>query len=724
MTTLQLYRLCTLVLLSTFCISQNSFATDGNFVKFYCPGDQTIHCGDDVYNLDKYGHATLETYSGVVPVYASEVSHHLDACGSGYIVRKFTTHDPYGGYHSCIQTIWVEPAVGYHFIHWPSDTIIAGCNVDYRPEVLGDNGNPVTRSRGCNQLGVSYNDQVFDFGPGCKKVVRTWKVIDWCAYKPNTGSPLGQYSHTQVIKISNIEKPSVVFPEDITVTAQNCNETYIHFPDVGVDYTSCGGEVEVTHNSSYADARNGGSASGIYPVGESYVRYRVTYGCGLEISKTIRVTVNDDVAPVAYCINYLTVSLMPVFTEGIYQPTDGMAEIWASDFDKGSYSKCDHGGLEFSFSEDVEDNVRYFTCDEIGDNEFQMWVTDEKGNQGYCRVHISVQNNAADIPNCGTGMEESLTDYNVNGTVTRYYDNSPVENVEVGLTGMGMGTLEVEVFDTTFVDDNETVIIIDGQEGADENMIITSRIDTIVTDSYDMVMTKDEGQYAFDGLSMNAHYRVAAQDRTYPDRDNITEGDYRILKAFVASSIREADPYFLIAADLDNSGTVDQLDVDILRQFLDGDIDAFPIEESWVYINAAYSFDEESESWTAYQSLDMKDMALETEEYQVDFVAIPKGDFLPLESLIIDGRSKETSSLENVFPNPFVNKIHFDIVLENNDRIDIYISDVQGKVIQTLTRELTSGNHNLSIDTRSLLSGVYLYEVVLGNQSMSGKLIK
>lgn len=724
MTTLQLYRLWALVFLITLSMSHNASAKDGNFVKFHCPGDKTIYCGDDVYNLDKYGHATLETYSGHVPVYAAEVSHHLDACGSGYIIRKFKTHDPYGGYHSCIQTIWVEPAVGYHFIHWPSDTIIAGCDVDYRPEVLGQHGTPVTLSRGCNQLGVSYKDQLFDFGPGCQKVVRTWTVIDWCAYKPNTGSPLGQYSHIQVIKISNVNRPSVVFPEDITVTAQNCKDTYIHFPDVGVDYTSCRGEVEVSHNSRYADTRNGGSASGIYPVGESYVRYRVSYGCGLELSKTIRVTVNDDVAPVAYCIHYLTVSLMPVFTEGVEQPTDGMAEIWASDFDKGSYSTCNHGELEFSFTEDVKDNVRYFSCDDIGDNEFKMWVTDQKGNQSYCRVQISVQNNGANIPNCGTGMEESLTDYNVNGTITRYYDNLPINEVEVGLTGMGMGIQEIEVFDTTYVDDDETVIIIEGAEGADENMIITSRMETIITDSYDKVMTQGEGQYLFADLKMDAHYSIAAQSQADPDRDNITESDYRILKAFVGSSIQQRDSYFMIAADLDNSGSVDQTDVDILRQFLDGEIDAFPIEESWVYINSAFSFGEEDQSWTDYRSFEMKDMELETEEYQLDFIAIPKGDFVPVETSITDGRSKEISSLEKIYPNPFADKILVDIRLENQEDVEIRITDVQGRMIYSDHKELESGSQTLTIDTRSFAQGVFFYEVLLGEKSWSGKVIK
>ena len=49
--------------------------------------------------------------------------------------------------------------------------------------------------------------------------------------------------------------------------------------------------------------------------------------------------------------------------------------------------------VHFSFSKDITDRSKAFTCKEIGDNEVEIWVTDSLGNADLCKTKIVIQNN-------------------------------------------------------------------------------------------------------------------------------------------------------------------------------------------------------------------------------------------------------------------------------------------------------------------------------------------
>ena len=77
---------------------------------------------------------------------------------------------------------------------------------------------------------------------------------------------------------------------------------------------------------------------------------------------------------------------MPIDTNRDGIADRGMIEIWAKDFDRGSYHICGYKNLKFSFSSDVNDRVRVFTCDDLGKNTIEMWV-------GYFWQSVILQNN-------------------------------------------------------------------------------------------------------------------------------------------------------------------------------------------------------------------------------------------------------------------------------------------------------------------------------------------
>ena len=71
----------------------------------------------------------------------------------------------------------------------------------------------------------------------------------------------------------------------------------------------------------------------------------------------------------------------------------GETEIWASDFDAGSDDECSHP-VKVSFSPDVTDLNRTFTCDDLGRQVIEVWVTDIAGNQDFCSTTIIIQDNS------------------------------------------------------------------------------------------------------------------------------------------------------------------------------------------------------------------------------------------------------------------------------------------------------------------------------------------
>ncbi|MCB9268053.1 MAG: T9SS type A sorting domain-containing protein [Lewinellaceae bacterium] len=77
----------------------------------------------------------------------------------------------------------------------------------------------------------------------------------------------------------------------------------------------------------------------------------------------------------------------------------GEVEVWATDFDAGSYDNCTTAdNLILSFTEDGETPSITFTCADIPDGrsqeiEVEIWVIDESGNKDFCTTTLLLQDN-------------------------------------------------------------------------------------------------------------------------------------------------------------------------------------------------------------------------------------------------------------------------------------------------------------------------------------------
>ncbi len=222
-------------------------------------------------------------------------------------------------------------------------------------------------SYGFCELNVTYKDHIIPVCVGSYKIIREWKVVDWCTPSDGYGNNIRR--HTQTIKVVDKEA-SIDCPEDV-VLGTNTNpkecEADFRIPDAKI-WEACGevaktkvtiyGTRFVTHphptwateeyvvHEGYGEVE--GSATGD-PVtvdfgsvklpgptcDEEFAKYRVVYWyidhCGNEAHCQYNVFVYDDTPPTPVCDEITQVTV----------DENCEAHVFAETFDDGSHDNCD-----------------------------------------------------------------------------------------------------------------------------------------------------------------------------------------------------------------------------------------------------------------------------------------------------------------------------------------------------------------------------------------------
>lgn len=101
-------------------------------------------------------------------------------CNRGIITRTFRTYDCHGYTSSCTQRVTVTYDQNFA-IKFPNDVVVNNCNGN------GVYGEPTFYGEDCELLAVGYQDQIYTVVPdACYKIERTWTVINWCSYTPQS----------------------------------------------------------------------------------------------------------------------------------------------------------------------------------------------------------------------------------------------------------------------------------------------------------------------------------------------------------------------------------------------------------------------------------------------------------------------------------------------------------------------------------------------------------
>ncbi len=476
-------------------------------------------------------------------------------CGLGVIKRWFIATDRQGNEVRCYQTITVENHHPFddESIVWPADLDTSGiCNHELlRPELLSAPYNRPTFSDDvCTLVGSSYHDHVFSNtvpGDPCFKILRIWKVINWCEKDDNNNFII--YEDTQFIKVINTVDPVILTQcNDTTICTYdvNCRPIPISLTINASDDCTAADQLLYRYKVDFdsdgtIDLERAGigerTATGTWPLGNHIIKWEVEDRCGNTAKCQYKVNLLNCKNPTAYCLSDVSIGLVPMDTNGDGVPDTKMVEVWASDVDAGSYHNCGYP-VKLSFSRDTSDKSRVYTCDSVGPRTVELWVTDANGNTSFCRTRIIVQDDPNKAPLCPNTVVQADVD-----GIIKSHTGSEVENVKVDLIN--------------------------------SNALSAT--------------TNFNGEYAFTKMKVGGNYIISPL-KNDDWLNGVTTADIVKIQKHILG-IEELDtPYKMIAADVNNSGAVSTKDISDLRKLILGISTTIPTNTSWKFIDELYNF--------------------------------------------------------------------------------------------------------------------------------------
>jgi len=558
----------------------------------------------------------------------------LRECGQGVIQRIISAQGPNNINVTAIQTIYFVDCDPFYVddvtcndprfsdVMWPNGVCtqtpvtVNGCGADISPDnpQLGRPQVVNNADDNCALISIEYFDEVFTIEPdACFKVLRKWVVIDWCQYDPFIDPNVGRWERLQVIKVRDQDKPVVtcavgpcepatldanlgVCVGHISLTADatdNCTPTDWLFWEYKIDafndgkgvhggwdfrvgtltekQFNAGDTVEYSHNPFADDPKNPFDASGTYPIGIHRINWFVEDGCGNVGTCETLFEIKDCKAPTPYCLTgVITVPM----------PASGCIDVWAKDLDLGSFDNCtSKENLKFYFNGDENQTSITICCDDFvnaGANdelrvEVEMWVEDEEGNRDYCKTVIIVQDNQDICPNTG-----SL------GKIT--------------------GNLKTAAGDEA------------------------NPVDMSLYTNGNMMAQRVGSPYTFGDLDLAKPYMVKPE-RNDDHANGITTQDIIAIQKHILAQQSLNSPFKLIAADVNNSGSVTAADIAELRKLILGNISEFSKVQSWTFVPAGHVFADPSNPYNAPRVSNVRfSQTASAETVNVPFTAVKMGD--------------------------------------------------------------------------------------------------
>ncbi len=590
----------------------------------------------------------------------------LTDCGEGTIVRRFTAIDRVGNEAASIfeQLITIEYSLGYS-IRFPEDLTTA-C-VSEIPLAQAFN-------TGCDDITIDYVDTpVAAEGNECMLIQRTYTVTNWCewngvdpaviisrdedcdevegeediwvirtsnmafidrdAFFNNTVPALGErglsctgtlnplgywreaestgkWQYTQMIRVFDSTAPMVDFlePEPFCTDSSEC-EVLVELPftvtefcmpnamtfDVQLDLDANGIiDQDLTDSGVVFGSDGEFSIRTIVELGSHIMEVAITDGCGNSTFISIPFQVVDCQIPAMNCFTGMLTSLEQL-PAGVDINKDGEMDevgimLFANQLASCNLQECNLP-LRFSVNRvgempDINRESIGMTCNDIGTIQLEVYVWDAAynpyavqpngslGGPNYesCVVEVTIDDAETVCDDCLDG------DINLGGDIYTTI-MEPVEGVDVRL-------------EAAFVAE---------------------------------MMTENQGVYEFGDLPSGETYTV--RPRKNDDTSNgITTLDMIRLQNHLVNNQPITDPFVLIAADVNNTGSVTTLDMIQMRRLILGDISEFANNTSWRFIPASFEFPNPSNPWTTPFPEAITVTDLNGCLYDQNFTAIKVGD--------------------------------------------------------------------------------------------------
>ncbi len=462
--------------------------------------------------------------------------------------------------------------------------------------------------------------------PDCKECEKESGVAEdiYMRYKESSLDNDGYYTYDQVIKILDLTPPAIdVVARDtvyISDGAQSKNEGFddcvgsgtvsATVSDIcGISEIINGDEItwSIITKNEYGDIIAGpkqvfGSSAtmttGVGMAGTFHeIVWRATDGCGNTAVLNTIVEFADAKNPTPVCIQDLSTSTMS---------TDGTVQIWASDFDRGSFDNC--GSVKLAFLVDDNGDVSYdlesgrllpsmsFDCDDLTAGlgttiNLEMYAIDDYGNVDFCAVRLRID----DVS-----------------------DACPDGNLEAALIAGELINARGEMVE------DATVMLNDEKE----------------------MITAVDGQYGFNNSALGQDYQIIP-NKDGDDLNGVTVLDVYLIERHILGVGVFDSPYKMIAADINNDEKVSGLDLVALRRLILGIHSQYKNNTSWRFVDAQQEFDNILKPWPIKETIDIRDLSINRRSE--DFVGVKIGDIngnaIPNSTVTARGRSDQAISL-------------------------------------------------------------------------------
>ena len=544
-----------------------------------------VGVGIDGYSTDNCG----------VPTITQTFIPSINSCGIGTIIRTFVVTDKTGLRDSVKQYITIQNSKPFFInstdpldptdgVVWPKDTVLtpATCNPNLDPSVMG---RPVITENSCDQVLVSYKDDVFKKAPNsndtlpCFKLLRTWTIIDWCQYQ-GTGGGSGRWEYQQVIKVFDNTSPTITDApaEGSTLTYGFINTTCIKdsllLPqftavDACVSQSVLNGNKVVTTDFPVASRTSNQYLFVNVPAGTYSVRYLVEDDCGNSVYRNFLVNVKDSKAPTPTC----RLSSIDIMATGMVR----MDSLHVNNFSSDNCTPMSNLKIRLSrgvsLLPDTLANSIIFTCTDVCNSPVAvyMYVGDQSGNWDYCVTTVQVQDNI--IPSacsCSSSDKATIT-----------------------------GAIKTEV----------------GEDVQDVNVKISTNNNFV---------TSSNGFFQFPNLTKGTNYSIEPE-KDIEVMNGVTTADLVAINKHILAITALNTPYKQIAADVNKDGKISTADMVELRKMILYINDKFPNgNKSWRFVDKNYQF-------TTLQPLkeaftEIKTISGLTTNTNADFVGIKVGD--------------------------------------------------------------------------------------------------
>lgn len=609
--------------------------------QIICPPTVTIECDDDINDLNLTGKA--RAFSNCLDLEVEYTDREfLNTCNVGYVQRTWRIKNRPGTV--CSQTIYLAPQPNTfteQSIVWPAD-ITTDCTND------ATSAKPTWSSGSCDIIGYTLHSDTFYFeGNACMKILNRWTVLNWCTYDPNDIDSEGIYSHTQVVKIIDNEKPTLGSCSDkvyeindhndedgdgnkceirnlaLTMTATDqgqCSSDWLKwivFVDLWGDgtyeyeYSSFLPATDGTFNDTNG---NGIPDRYVAPTGQGQevriiipedivgslsrhkVLWKVVDGCGNVTSCTQNFTVEDKKKPTPYCLN-ISSALM----------VNGQVELWAADFNVNSFDNCTaKQNLLYTFNEAFPiqsrlNETHYFKGNGLSATEAEYFA-------GKAQKWLPSMKSSGKIFTC-----DDYPSVDIKMSVWDERGNSDFCTVKLSLAdnqGACGGSLTSNV--------SGRLVAQNGKVVANANMSLDNGFSQMLRST-----TSTSAGYNFYNAIMHYDYTVSGQ-KNDDYLNGVTTLDLVYIQRHILGLSKFTNPYDIIAADANNDGKVTSADLTELRKLILGLNASLPNNNSWRFINSSVPFANPNNPFPFNEVIQISNLSSNITNQ--DFIAVKVGD--------------------------------------------------------------------------------------------------